>query len=154
MADAIAYFWNARVALEGEWSSEIERFVEAVPGIALEVVDDQDARIELSDGIHQKVEFNFARRRGGGTVNLSSGPRLILVSLGIAARLKLELSDGNAEVFAPCEPRTWLSRIPFTENALQIETLAEEVGFLPKRVRLEELAAASRRRRHGSIFFS
>ena len=154
MADAIAYFWNARVALEGEWSSEIARFVESVPGIALDVVDDQDARIRLSDGIHEKVEFNFARRRGGGAVNLSSGPRLILVSLGIAARLKLELSDGNAEAFAPCEPRTWLSRIPFTESALQIDRLAEEVGFLPKRVRLEELAAASRRRRHGSIFFS
>jgi len=154
MADAIAYFWNARVALEGEWSSEIARFVESVPGIALDVVDDQDARIGLSDGIHEKVEFNFARRRGGGTVNLSSGPRLILVSLGIAAWLKLELSDGNAEAFATCESRTWLSRIPFTESALQIETLAEEVGFLPKRVRLEELAAASRRRRHGSIFFS
>ena len=154
MTDAIAYFWNARVALEGEWSSQIARFVESVPGIALDVVDDQDARIGLSDGIHEKVEFNFARRRGGGTVNLSSGPRLILVSLGIAARLKLELSDGNAEAFAPCEPRTWLSRIPFTESALQIETLAEEVGFLPKRVRLEELAAAARRRRQGSIFFS
>ena len=154
MADAIAYFWNARVALEGEWSSEIARFVESVPGIALDVVDDQDARIRLSDGIHEKVEFNFARRRGGGAVNLSSGPRLILVSLGIAARLKLELSDGNAEAFVPCEPRTWLSRIPFTESALQIERLAEEGGFLPKRVRLEELAAASRRRRHGSIFFS
>ena len=39
MADAIAYFWNARVALEGEWSSEIARFVESVPGIALDVVD-------------------------------------------------------------------------------------------------------------------
>ena len=154
MADAIAYFWNARVALEGEWSSEIARLVESVPGIALDVVDDQDLRIGLADGIHEKVEFNFARRRGGGTVNLSSGPRLILVSLGIAARLKLELSDGNAKAFALCEPRTWLSRIPFTESALQIERLAEEVGFLPKRLRLEELAAAPRRRRHGSIFFS
>jgi hypothetical protein len=87
-------------------------------------------------------------------VNLSSGPRLILVSLGLAARLKLELSDGNAKAFALGEPRTWLSRIPFTESALQIERLAEEVGFLPKRLRLEELAAAPRRRRHGSNFFS
>ena len=87
-------------------------------------------------------------------MNLCSGPKLILVSLGIAARLKLELSDANAEAFAPCEPRTWLSRIPFNESALQIERLAEEVGFLPKRVRLEELAAAARRRRQGSIFFS
>jgi hypothetical protein len=154
MADAIAYFWNARVALEGAWSSEVKRFVGAVPGIALDVVDDQDARIGLSDGIHDKVEFNFARRRGGGTVNLSSGPRLILVSLGIAARLKLELSDGNANAFAPSEPRSWLSRIPFTESVLQIEALAEEVGLLPKRARLEELAAALRRRPHGSIFFS
>ena len=154
MADAIAYFWNARVAIDGAWRAEIARFVESVLGIALDVVDDQDVRIGLSDGIHEKVEFNFARRRGGGTVNLSSGPKLILVSLGIAARLKLELSDGKAEAFAPCEPRTWLSRIPFTESALQIETLAEEVGFLPKRVRLEELAAAPRRSRHGSIFFS
>lgn len=152
MAETIAYFWNARVALEGAWCAEIERFVDVVPGIALELVDDQDARIGLSDGIHQKVEFNFARRRGGGTVNLCSGPRLILVSLGIAARLKLELSDANAEAFAPCEPRLWLSRISFTESALQIETLAEEVGLLPKRVRLEELPAA-RRRRSGSIFF-
>ena len=154
MADAIAYFWNARVAIDGAWRAEIERLVEAVPGIALDGVDDQDVRIGLSDGIHEKVEFNCARRRGGGTVNLSSGPKLILVSLGIAARLKLELSDGKAEAFAPCEPRTWLSRIPFTESALQIEALAEEVGFLPKRVRLEELAAAAPRRRHGSIFFS
>ena len=88
MTDAIAYFWNARVAIDGAWRAEIERLIEAVPGIALDVVDDQDVRIGLSDGIHQKVEFNFARRRGGGTVNLCSGPRLILVSLGIAARLK------------------------------------------------------------------
>ena len=41
--------------------AEIESFVEAIPGIALDVVDDQDARIVLSDGIHDKVEFNFAR---------------------------------------------------------------------------------------------
>ena len=51
--------------------------------------------LRLLDGIHDKVEFRFARRRGGGTVNLSSGPTLIMVSLGIAARLKLELSDAN-----------------------------------------------------------
>jgi hypothetical protein len=153
MAGAIAYFWTARVALEGAWRAEIERFVGAVPGVALDVVDDQDARIELSDGIHDKVEFSFARRRGGGTVNLSSSPKLILVSLGIAARLKLELSDANAEPFAPCEPRTWLSRIPFTQSESQIEIIAEEVGFLPKRVCPEELAAAPHKRRHGNIFF-
>jgi len=154
MTDAIAYFWNARVALDGAWRAEIQRYVAPVPGLAFDIVDDQDVRIELADGIHEKVEFNFARRRGGGTVNLSSGPKLILVSLGIAAGLKLELSDGNAEPFPRGEPRTWLSRIPFAESALQIERLAEEVGFLSKRVRLQELAAASRMRRHGSIFFS
>ena len=55
MADAIAYFWNARVALEGAWRAEIGRFVGAVPGVALDLVDDHDVRMGLSDGIHEKV---------------------------------------------------------------------------------------------------
>jgi hypothetical protein len=96
------------------------------------------------------VEFIFARQRGGGAVSLASGPRLILASLGIAVRLKLELSDGNGEAFDSREPRSWLPRIPFRASAPEIEMLAVEVGLLEKRVRLEEVAAGLRRR--GRIF--
>jgi hypothetical protein len=154
MANAVAYFWSAKAPLDGGWRAEIERFVGAVSGIALDVMDREDVSIKLSDGFHDAVQFRFARRRGAGWVTLAAGARLILVSLGIAARLKLELSDGKGDSLNLSEPRALLSRLPFAENALQIETIAEEVGFLPKRVRLEELAAASGRRRHGSIFFS
>jgi hypothetical protein len=154
MAQANAYYWSARNAIGRAWRRDVEHYVAAIPGIALEITDGEDARIVLSDAIHDPVEFIFARQRGGGAVSLASGPRLILASLGIAMRLKLELSDGSGEAFDPREPRSWLARIPFAESAPEIEMLAEEVGLLPKRVRLEELAAVASPRRHGGVFFS
>ena len=154
MSQANAYYWSARNAIGRAWRREVESSVEAIPGIALAITYGEDPTIVLSDGIHDPVEFIFARQRGGGAVSLASGPRLILASLGIAVRLKLELSDGNGEAFDPREPRSWLHRIPFAESAPEIEMLAEEVGLLPKRVRLEELAAFASLRRHGGIFFS
>ena len=154
MAQANGYYWSARNAIGTAWRREVERYVETIPGIALEVTGGEDARIVLSDGSHDPVEFVFARQRGGGAVSLASGPRLILASLGIALRLKLELSDGNDEAFDPRAPRSWLARIPFAESAAEIETLAVKVGLLEKRVRLEELAASAGLRRHGRIFFS
>jgi len=111
------------------------------------------ALVIVADG-HKAQAAIFARERGGGAVSLASGPRLILASLSIAVRLKLELSDGNAEALSHREPRTWLHRIPFAQSAPEIERLAEEVGLLPKRVRLNELAACASLRRHGGIFFS
>ena len=154
MAQANAYYWSARNAIGRAWRQELESSVKAIPGIALAITYGEDPTIVLSDGFHDPVEFIFARQRGGGAVSLASGPRLILASLGIAVRLKLELSDGSGEGFDPRDPRSWLARIPFAESAPEIEMLAEEVGLLPKRVRLEELAAFASLRRHGGIFFS
>jgi len=154
MAQANAYYWSARNAIGRAWRRDVESSVEAIPGIALAITYGEDAAIVLSDGIHDPVEFIFARQRGGGAVSLASGPRLILASLGIAVRLKLELSDGSGAALSHREPRSWLARIPFAEGAPEIEILAEEVGLLPKRVRLEELAAFASLRRHGGIFFS
>ena len=153
MTQANAYYWSARNAIGSAWRRDVERYVETIPGIALEITGGEDARIVLSDGIHDPVEFIFARQRGGGAVSLTSGPRLIMASLGIALQLKLELSDGNNEAFDPREPRSWLHRIPFTESAPEIEVLAVEAGLLERRLRLEELAASVALRRHGGIFF-
>jgi hypothetical protein len=153
MAPAIAYYWSARHAIGRAWRQDVERHVEAIAGIALEITDGGDARIVLLDGSHDPVQFIFARQRGGGAVSLASGPRLILASLGIAVRLKLELSDANGEAFSDRERRSWLARIPFEESAPDIERLAEEVELLPKRVRLEELAAAAGLHRRRRIFF-
>ena len=154
MADAVAYFWSAKVALDAAWRTDVECFVGAVPGVVLEVEESEKLSIKLSDGVHDAVEFNFVRRRGGGTVSLAAGPRLTLVSLGVAARLKVELSDGNGDALNWNEPRALLARIPFKESAAEIEALAEEVGLCPKRVHLHELVASPYRRRHGSMIFS
>lgn len=153
MAQAIAYYWSARNAIGNAWHPNVAHYVDAIRGIALEITDGENARIVLSDGIHDPVEFVFAHQRGGGAVSLASGPRLILVSLGIALRLMLELSDDNGEAFDPREPRSWLARIPFAESAPEIETLAVELGLLPRRVCLEEVAASAGLHGHGSIFF-
>jgi len=153
MTDAVAYFWSAKVPLDEAWLADVARYVGAVPGIGLQLEAGGDVSITLCDGIHSSVQFQFARRRGGGAVSLATGARLVLVSLGVAARLKLELSDANAEALSLNDPRALLTRIPFAQNALQIETIAEEVRFLPKRVHLHELAGSPQRRAHG-IFFS
>lgn len=154
MAQTNAYYWSARNAIGRAWRPDVERYVEAIPGIALEITDGEEARMVLSDGIHDPVAFIFARQRGGGAVSLASGPKLILASLGVALRLKLELSDGNGEAFDAREPGSWLGRIPFAQSAPEIETLAAVVGLLEKRVRLTEVAAFAGLRRRGGIFFS
>lgn len=153
MAQANAYYWSARQAIGRTWRPDIERYVETISDIVLEITDGDDAKILLSDGSHDPVEFIFARQRGGGAVSLASGPRLILASLGVALRLKLEMSDGNGEAFDAREPRSWLARIPFAQSAPEIETLAVEVGLLEKRVRLTEVAAFAGLHRRGGIFF-
>ena len=152
-SDPVAYFWSARTRLDGAWREEIERFVEAVPGVVLHVVEGEETTIRLSAGAHETVEFRFARRRGGGTVVLSSGARLVLVSLGVALRLHLELSDRNGDALDLSELRALLGRIPFSESAVAIEALAEEVGLLPRRVRLTGLSSSAPRLRHGGVFF-
>ena len=145
MTDAVAYFWSAKVPLDDAWRDEVERFVGAVAGVVLAVEARDDVSIKLLDGIHDPVEFRFARQRGGGTVSLAAGARVILASLGVAARLKLELSDSNGQALNLSDPRSLLARIAFAENALQIETIAEEVGLCPKRVHLHALAGSSHR---------
>ncbi|MGE5813236.1 MAG: hypothetical protein ACM36C_02000 [Acidobacteriota bacterium] len=152
MSQAIAYFWSARAALGSSWRPDAERTVAAMPGIVLEVTDGESPRIVLADGVHVPVELIFARRRGGGTVRLVSGPRLILASLTVAVRLQLSLSDVGGEAFDPDRPLTWLPRIAFAESAREIERMAEEVGLLPRRVRLMEIGrpVPSRQR---SVFF-
>ena len=152
MTDAVAYFWSARVPLHDAWRDEVERFVGALPGVVLAVEARDDVSIKLCDGVHDPVEFRFARQRGGGTVSLAAGARVILASLGVAARLKLELSDSTGEALNLSDPRNLLARIAFAENALQIETMAEEVGLCRKRVHLHELAGSPQRRRHGTFF--
>jgi hypothetical protein len=154
MTDAVAYFWSAKIALDGEWRTEVERFVGAVSGIALAIEESEDVSIKLADGVHETVELHFAHRRGGGTVSRTAGARLILVSLGVAARLKLDLSDANGEALALSEPRALLSRIPFTESADEVEALAEEVGWVLRRVRLEALAPSPHGPRYGGVFFA
>src|SRR6266542_1856944 len=153
MTDAVAYFWSAKVPLDEAWLADVARYVGAVPGIGLQLEAEGDVSIKLCDGIHSPVQFQFARRRGAGAVSLAAGVRVVLVSLGVAARLKLELSDANGEALSLSDPRALLTRIPFAENALQIETIADEVGLCAKRVHLHELAGSPHRRAHG-IFFS
>jgi hypothetical protein len=153
-SDPVAYFWSARTRLDGGWREEIERYVAAVPGVVLNVAEGEETTVRLSAGAHEPVEFRFARRRGGGTVALTSGARLVLISLGVALRLHLELSDRNGDALDLSELRALLGRIAFSESAVAIEALAEEVGLLPRRVRLTGLSSAAPCRRHGGVFFA
>ena len=152
-SDPVAYFWSVSRRLDGGWREEIERFVAAVPGVVLDVAQGEETTIRLSAGAHETVEFRFARRRGGGTVVLTSGARLVLVSLGVALRLHLELSDRNGDALDLSELRAALGRITFGESAVAIEALAEEVGLLPRRVRLAGILSSAACRRHGGVFF-
>jgi hypothetical protein len=77
----------------------------------------------------------------------------VLVSLGVAVRLQLELSDRNGDALDLKDPRALLGRIPFGESAIAIEALAEDVGLMPRRVRLTALSGAAPCRRHGGVFF-
>ena len=152
-SDPVAYFWSARMRLDGGWREEIERFVAAVPGVVLDVAEGEETTVRLSAGAHEPVEFRFVRRRGGGAVALTSGARLVLVSLGMAVRMQLELSDGNGDALDRDDMRALLRRIPFDESAIAIEALAEELGVLPRRVRLIVLSSSAVCRRHGGVFF-
>lgn len=153
-SDPVAYFWSARTRLDGNWREQVVRFVAAVPGVVLDVAEGEETAIMLSAGAYEPVEFRFARRRGGGTVALTSGARLVLASLGVAARLNLELSDRNGDALDLNDPRALLGRIPFSEGSVAIEALAEEVGLLPRRVRLAALTATPVCRQHGGVFFA
>ena len=152
-ADPVAYFWSARTRLDGGWREEIERFVAAVPGVVLDVAEGPDTTISLASGAHEPVEFRFVRRRGGGAVVLTSGARLVLVSLGVALRLNLQLSDRNGDALDRNDLRALLGRIPFSESAVAIEALAEDVGLLPRRVRLAGLSSSAACRQPGGVFF-
>ena len=152
-SDPVAYFWSARTRLDDGWRAEIERFVAAVPGVVLHVAEGEETTIRLSAGAHEPVEFRFVRRRGGGTVVLTSGARLVLVSLGVALRLNLQLSDRNGDALDLNDLRALLGRIPFSESAVAIEALAVEVGLLPRRVRLTGISSSAPRLRHGGVFF-
>jgi hypothetical protein len=152
MSQDIAYFWSAAAAIGSDWRPDVERTVAAMPGVVLDVTDGEEPRIVLADGVHAPVALIFARGRGGGAVRLASGPRLILASLTVAVRLQLALSDAGGEAFDPDRPQAWLARIAFAECAREIERMAEELGLLPRRVRLAELSrpVPSRQR---SVFF-
>ena len=152
-SDPVAYFWSARTRLDGGWREEVERFVAAVPGVVLDVAEGEETTVRLSEGGCQSVELRFVRRRGGGAVVMTSGARLVLVSLGVAVRMQLELSDGNGDALDREDMRALLRRIPFGESAVAIEALAEEVGLLPRRVRLTGLSSSAACRRHGGVFF-
>ena len=151
-SDPVAYFWSARTPLDGNWRGEVVRFVAAVPGIVLDVSDGEETMIKLSPGADEPVEFRFVRHRGGGAVTLTSGSKLVLVSLGVAMRLKLALSDTNGEALDTHDARALLARIPFRESTGEIERLAEEVGLLPHRVHLAVLADSTHAGRHGVFF--
>jgi hypothetical protein len=86
-------------------------------------------------------------------VALTSGARLVLVSLGVALRLNLQLSDRNGDALDPNELHALLGRIPFSESAVAIEALAEDVGLLRGRVRLTALPNSAACRQHGGVFF-
>jgi hypothetical protein len=149
----VAYFWSAQTRLDGGWREEVERFVAAVPGVVLGVAEGEEMTVRLSEGGCQPVEMRFVRRRGAGAVVMTSGTRLVLVSLGVAVRMQLELSDGNGDALDRDDMRALLRRIPFGESAITIEALAEEVGVLPRRVRLTVLSSSAACRRHGGVFF-
>ena len=152
-SDPVAYFWSARTRLHGGWPEEVERFVATVPGVILDVAEGEETTVRLSAGAHEPVEFRFVRRRGGGAVVMTSGARLVLISLGVAVRMQLELSDGNGDALDRDDMRALLRRIPFGESAVAIDALAEEVGLLPWRVRLTVLSSSAACRRHGGVFF-
>jgi hypothetical protein len=153
VSDRVAYFWSARTRLDVGWREEIERYVAAVPGVVLDVAQGDETTIRLSAGTHEAVEFRFARRRGGGSVVLTSGARLVLVSLGVALRLQPELSDRNGDTLDLNDLRALLRRITFGEDAVAIEALAEEVGLLSRRVRLTGLSSPAACQQHGGVFF-
>jgi hypothetical protein len=150
----VAYFWSARERLDDGWREEIVRFVAAVPGVGLDVTAGAETSVRLAAGVDEVVEFRFARGRGGGTVALTAGARLVLVSLGVAARLKLALSDRHGEALELCDLRAALGRIPFTEGAVAIATLAEDVGLLPRRVRLAALSPPAHCGQCAGVFFA
>ncbi|MCK7500620.1 MAG: hypothetical protein MZW92_68155 [Comamonadaceae bacterium] len=78
---------------------------------------------------------------------------MIVISLRVAERLRLELADAGGAALDAHDPRSWLARIAFEQDAWAIETLAHEVGFLPKRVRLDAIAAPLGQPRRGKVFF-
>jgi hypothetical protein len=151
--DDVAYFWSARTPLAGAWRDQVACFVAATPGVVVNLVEGEQTTITLSAGGDESVQFRFARGRGAGTVPLTSGARLVLVSLGVSARLELELSDRNGEPLDVNDPRALLGRIAFVESAAAIGALAEEVGLLPRRVRLTALLGSAHGGRHGGVFF-
>lgn len=153
-SDPVAYFWSARTPLEGGWREEVVRFVAAVPDVVLDIAEGEERAIRLSAGAEEAVEFRFPRRRGGGAVALTSGAKLVLASLGVAVRLHLELSDRNGDTLDLNDPRALLGRIPFRESPVAIEALAEEVGLLPRRVRLSAVTAMPGCRQQGGVFFA
>jgi hypothetical protein len=51
MADAVACFWSANVALDAGWRSEVECFVGAVPGVVLAAEEGETRSIKRSDGV-------------------------------------------------------------------------------------------------------
>ena len=152
-SDPVAYFWSARTPLDGSWREEVAHVVAAIPGVVLDVAVGEESMIRLSAGTDESVEFRFVRHRGGGAVMLTSGSKLVLVSLAVALRLKLALSDTDGEALETQDARALLARIPFTESAAATDRLAEEVGLLPRRVRLTALSA-SPRCKHGGVFFA
>jgi hypothetical protein len=149
----VAYFWSARTPISGSWREEVARFVATIPGVVLDVAEGRELTIRLYTGASESVQFRFVRQRGGGAVTLTSGSKLVLVSLAVALRLKLGLSDTAGEALETHDARALLARIAFTESAAEIERLAEEVGLLPRRVRLAALSA-SPRPKHGGVFFA
>lgn len=152
-SDPVAYFWSARIPLDGSWREEVACLVAAIPGVVLDVAEGEESTIRLSAGTGESVDFRFVRHRGGGAVTLTSGSKLVLVSLAVALQLKLALSDTDGEALETHDARALLARIPFTESAAEIERLAEEVGLLPRRVLLTALSM-SPRCKHGSVFFA
>ena len=145
----VAYFWSVRTPLAASWRDEVARFVAVILGVALDVAEGEESAIRLSAGTGESAEFRFVRRRGGGAVILTSGSRLVLVSLAVTVRPKPALSDSNGDVLETHDARTLPARIPFTESA-EVKRPAEEVGLLPRRVRLAALWA-SPRCKHGSV---
>ena len=153
MASPVAYHWSAREPVQAQWMLELVRLVRGLPEITLQASDGPNPQVVLGDGVHEPVAFAFPRRRGAGTVSLASGAKLIVISLRVAVRLRLDLADAGGAAFAAKDPRSWLARIAFGQDAWAIETLAHEVGFLPKRVRLDAIAAPLGQPRRGRVFF-
>jgi len=153
MASPVAYHWSAREPVEAQWMLELVRLVRGLPEVTLQASDGPNPQLVLGDGVHEPVAFAFPRRRGAGTVSLASGAKLIVISLRVAVRLRLDLADAGGAAFAAQDPRSWLARIAFGQDAWAIETLAHEVGFLPRRVRLDTIREPGAQPRVGRVFF-